>query len=370
MADTGYDSLNLQGWYMPVRQMIRTVLLPLVGAMALLVSLPVSSAYASGESGYASRYRLFPWLYFVQPDAAPASLADSGDQPVYGPRNFNAPNDEIDMDGAAQAAAERTKAAERVPLLAGNQIIAFYGKPGSPRMGILGEYPKESLAPLLEGYAKLYDAANGNLGVVPAFHIVYGTVWPEGEIGLLKRSVVEEYIQFAADRGWIVFLDHQIGRYTVEYAVNALLPFLRYPNVHLAIDPEWRTLQPMKEIGFITGDELNQAQKMINDYLSGNQIPGIRMLVVHQFNPKMIQGRAAVRADFDRVVLVHNADGFGQPALKRQSYAYNALATNMPVKGFKLFFQSKVQGAGSDTPLMLPEEVIALDPMPFLVMYQ
>ncbi|MBU1079568.1 MAG: hypothetical protein KKB59_03685, partial [Spirochaetes bacterium] len=266
-----------------------------------------------------------------------------------------------------KAAAEGTS---RVPLLAGNQVLAFYGKPNAPSMGILGEYPKEKLSPLLEGYAKLYDAANGALGVVPAFYLIFGTCWPEGEIGLLSRSVVESYIAFAAERGWLVFLDHQIGKYGVEDSVRSMLPYLKYPNVHLAIDPEWRTLRPMQEIGSITAAELNESQRIVDEYLRENGLPGIRMLVVHQFTPSMIRDSAKVRAGFDRVVLVHTADGFGPPALKRNTYASNARSATMPVKGFKLFFESKVEGAGWDKPLMRPEEVISLDPMPLVVMYQ
>jgi len=94
------------------------------------------------------------------------------------------------------------------------------------------------------------------------------------------------------------------------------------------------------------------------------------MLVVHQFKGRMIEGRERVRADFGKVILVHTADGFGAPALKRNSYAFNAKAPNMPIKGFKLFFKSGVPGAGYDDPLLTPPEVLALDPMPMLIMYQ
>ncbi len=275
------------------------------------------------------------------------------------------------VETTATLDAEAVKeSAERRLLLASNQVLAFYGKPGSPSMGILGEYSKESLAPLLEGYAKLYDAANGALGVVPAFYLIYGTCWPEGEIGILNRGVVEEYIRFAAERGWIVYLDHQLGKYSVEDSVRSMLQFLKYPNVHLAIDPEWRTTKPMQEIGSISGMELNAAQKLVDDYLREQDLPGTRMFVVHQFRSSMIRGSDQVTADYDRVVLVHTADGFGAPALKRNAYAWNARALNMPVKGFKLFFQSKVPGAGSDNPLMRPDEVLALEPMPLVVMYQ
>lgn len=301
------------------------------------------------------------------PERVPAEAGTRGGSTVYGA----GPKAASTVPAEAEPQADAAKSPEPGhSVLAANQVVAFYGKPGAPSMGILGEYSKESLAPLLEGYAKLYDEVNGELGVVPAFYIIYGTCWPGGEIGLLRQSVVEDYIRFAQGKGWLVIIDHQIGKYGVEESVRSMLPYLRFPNVHLAIDPEWRTTMPMKEIGSVTGAELNASQKLMEEYLEANDLPGVRMLVTHQFRASMIRDQSSVRADFARVALVHTADGFGPPALKRNTYAWNAKQSNMPIKGFKLFFKSKVPGAGSDDPLMRPEEVWALEPKPLVVMYQ
>jgi len=259
---------------------------------------------------------------------------------------------------------------DRVPLLANNTIVSFYGHPFSQKMGILGLYSKEEIAQRVKAYARYYDEVNGPDGAIPAYYIIYGTCWPGGDIGYLKDSVLEDYILYAQSQGMIVFVDHQIGRYTVKESMESILPFLKYPNVHLAIDPEWRTLVPMKEIGSISSAELNQAQKIMQDYIVANNIGGIRMLVVHQFQDKMISNRELVRADLDRVLLVHTADGFGSPAVKRNSYALNSKAGNMPIKGFKLFFKSDFPLAGYDSPLLSPAEVMALDPRPSLIIYQ
>ena len=94
------------------------------------------------------------------------------------------------------------------------------------------------------------------------------------------------------------------------------------------------------------------------------------MLVVHQFKPKMIANRPAVRSDYERVKLIHCADGFGNPAQKRNAYRFNALADNIPLKSFKLFLKPTIENAGWDQPLMTPEEVLSLDPRPYLIMYQ
>ena len=263
-------------------------------------------------------------------------------------------------------------------------------------MGILGEYPKEEVANLLLGYAKLYADALAapslplvpvttvaqtsfvgpeappvaTHGVIPAFYIIYGACWPGGDIGYLRDSVVKDWIDYANRSGIIVFLDHQIGRFGVEAAMDKLLPWLAYPNVHLALDPEWRTEDPMHTIGSISADELNHAQSMMSDWLSTHGIADERILVVHQFTGKMITDRQKVRADWAGVRLIHTSDGFGSPAHKRNAYAWNARATNMPRKGFKLFFKSDVPGAGYDQPLLSPAQVLALDPQPELVIYQ
>jgi len=266
---------------------------------------------------------------------------------------------------------ERNRGALRLQsVLLNNDIFSLYGKPGSRGMGVLGQYGLPEIESVMNDYVRLYDEANGPRGIIPSFYIIFGTCWPEGEIGILSDAVVRQYIEFARERGWYVFLDHQIGKYTVEAAMKKLLPYLKYPNVQLALDPEWRTTKPMQEIGFVTADELNTAQQMMQDYMIEHAIPGRRFLVVHQFKPKMISDRDSVKSDFALVQLIHCADGFGSPQLKKSTYALNAQATNIPLKSFKLFTKPTVEKAGYDIPLMTPAEVFQLVPRPYLVMYQ
>jgi hypothetical protein len=167
-----------------------------------------------------------------------------------------------------------------------------------------------------------------------------------------------------------VFIDHQIGRYEPADALKKLLPYLRYSNVHLALDPEWRTINPMREIGTVTADEVNEVQRIMSDYMREQNIRGERMLVIHQFNWRMIREREKIETNYEGVQLVHCADGFGNPAIKRDSYAYNAQALNLPVKGFKLFYNFDIPGAGYDHPLMSPAEVFGLTPRPYVIIYQ
>ena len=338
---------------------LRAVFLVLFALPFSLFSSPgeTGDAFAllSGQSGASSP--LFPGMLSL--DALPGAGRDGQARQVY-----TAPT---------QADAERAKAFDDSSLQSiflNNDVFALYGKPNAYTMGILGQYPIDKIEAVMNEFVKVYDEANGQRGIIPAFYIIYGTCWPGGDIGILNEAITKEYIDFAADRGWLVFLDHQIGRFSVESAMEKLLPWLKYDNVHLALDPEWHTDKPMKEIGSVTADEINMAQRMMQDYLIQNNLPSRRMLVIHQFKPYMIRNREAVRSDFERVKLVHCADGIGSPHVKRSTYASNAAATNIPLKSFKLFLKPTVAGAIYDQPLMTPEEVLALNPRPYLIIYQ
>lgn len=255
-------------------------------------------------------------------------------------------------------------------ILADRQVIAYYGNPNSKYMGVLGESSIQEMASELLERAAEYDEINGDVGVAPAFHIIFGTVWEDAEIGILNEARLLEYIEYAQENGIIVFLDHQIGKYSVAEAIREMLPYLSYENVHLAIDPEWATTSPGREIGQISAQDVNDAQEAISRYLQENGLPGPRMLVVHQFNWRMIADRNLVRADYPGVLLIHNADGFGRPSEKIASWEFNAQAGNMPLKGFKLFYPKSWRDGGFDEPLLTPADVMQLKPVPVYIQYQ
>lgn len=253
-----------------------------------------------------------------------------------------------------------------------HDIVAYYGNPRSNRMGVLGEQPLPETARLIERRAAEYAelSRNDGRGVLPGFHLVYATVFPDGEFGRLPAAVVTEWIEYALDRDLLVILDHQIGRHSVRRAIEQMLPYLRYPNVHLAIDPEWATDVPGQEVGGVHAEEVNTAQQMIQEYLIEHDLSGRRVLVVHQFHYRMIEDAHLVRSDFERVDVVHNMDGFGPPGLKLHTWNYLLQFDNLPLKGFKLFYPKSWRAGGFDKPLMTPAEVLNLTPRPVFIQYQ
>ena len=242
--------------------------------------------------------------------------------------------------------------------------LTYYGRPGVPVMGILGEHDVAPLTTLLKQQIKAYDLANGTeLGVQGAFHLVYGmaTKAPGADashLAFLTNEVVESYIQAAAAEGLAVILDIQIGALSSVDALAYGLPWLTYENVHLALDPEFAMAHqgqawPGDPIGFVTAAQINEAQAAMQSYLADNDLAGERILLIHQFLDDMIVKKADLDWRYDRIALTISADGWGGPWGKISKYnAFIDEATHF--SAFKLFYRW-------DQPLMTPREALGVD---------
>lgn len=242
--------------------------------------------------------------------------------------------------------------------------LTYYGRPGVPVMGILGEHELEPLTTLLKAQIKAYDLANGTtLGVKGAFHLVYGmaTKAPGADnshLAFLTDAVVESYIKAAEAEGLAVILDIQIGALTPADALAYGLPWLKYEHVHLALDPEFAMAHkgqawPGDPIGFVTAAQINEAQAAMQSYLAENDLAGERILLIHQFLDDMIVNKADLDWRYDRIALTISADGWGGPWGKISKYnAFIDEATHF--SAFKLFYRW-------DEPLMTPKEALGVD---------
>ena len=129
-------------------------------------------------------------------------------------------------------------------LLPENRIVAYYGNVRSTRMGVLGALPRDSMLALLEKTATEWAMADTARTVMPALHLIVTVAQAEPGTGGKYRlrmgdSVINEVATWAEERGWILFLDVQPGKSTVEAELEPLIPFLARPYVHLALDPEF-----------------------------------------------------------------------------------------------------------------------------------
>ena len=188
------------------------------------------------------------------------------------------------------------------------------------------------------------------------------------EDGLYRARMSDELIQevagWAADNDLLLILDVQIGRSTVADEVGVLLPYLSRPDTHLALDPEFAmgsNQVPGQAIGSLDGFEINTAIRMLAELVEAEGLPP-KVLIVHQFQPSMITNVELIASD-PRVQLVLVMDGFGGPAAKISKYNTFIRNAGMDFSGMKMFYKY-------DSPLLAPEEVLGLEPVPDVIIYQ
>ena len=270
---------------------------------------------------------------------------------------------------AADLAAQLARAPVDRPLLPEYRIVAYYGHPHDPAMGIVGEYEIKQLTEILREEAANYAAADPSRPVIPALEVIATVAQREpGSDGTYildtDMETLTTYIDFAAEEGMLVILDLQIGRGTVANEIDKVRDLLTRPNVHLAIDPEFAVAEgeiPGEYIGSVTADSITYAQEVLAEIAATHGIPP-KILIVHQFREDMIQGKDQL-APVPGVQLVIDADGYGAPELK--TAVYNFLVRNELIEfgGVKLFYRQ-------DMPLMTPQEILALVPAPDVIIYQ
>jgi len=288
------------------------------------------------------------------------------------------------MSSILYAASDMSSTHESLRILPSdyNMIVALYGRPHSKALGTLGKQPLSQTIKMAKAKAKLYEKALGNgKHVTPGFDLIYemATASPgaNGKYVLtLNQKVLLEYITEAQKNGVVVFIDVQLGERTPAQSVKPLLKYLKYDNVHIAVDPEFSvdnlSVRPGKKIGSITGQQINEVQHMMRDYIKANGIKDDKILLIHMFTEHMVTNKKAITYT-DRVHLAMHLDGHGSPSLKIKTY--NALYTDaragLVTGGFKVFYKQ-------DKPRMTPKQVLGLekvsnhlvDDMPKIITYQ
>ncbi len=254
-------------------------------------------------------------------------------------------------------------------LFPGCRVVAYYGNPLSRRMGILGEIAPDSMLARLARQAEAYQRADPATHVVPALELIAIVAQADaGRDGLYRArmpdSLIERVAAWADEKGYILILDIQNGHSDMAREVSSLVKFLKRPNVHLALDPEFAMpdrKRPGTVIGTLDAREVNQAVDTLARLVEENDLPP-KMLIVHRFTRPMLTNQEQIKLD-PRVQVVIDMDGFGAPFLKRDSYRRYVFEHPVQFTGFKIFYKN-------DKPMLTPEEVMKLVPVPVFVMYQ
>ncbi len=271
------------------------------------------------------------------------------------------------------------RTAQQLPgsILPTRRIVAFYGNPLSKRMGILGELPPDQMLAKFDKEIAAWQKADPATPVQPALHLIavvaQGGPGRDGKYRLrMADTLVETVASWAAKRNALVFLDVQVGHSTVQEELPRLVPFLKRPNIHLGLDPEF-SMKPKKgerskpgdRIGTMDASDVNYAIGMLADIVKQNNLPP-KVLVVHRFTRSMLTNSKQIKLD-PRVQVVINMDGWGQPWLKYDSYRAYVEAEPVQFTGFKLFYHNDTK---KGDPILTPSEVLLLNPKPHYIQYQ
>lgn len=288
------------------------------------------------------------------------------------------------MTSTATAAATSTPTPSptivpRSSVLDEGTLLAMYGRAlnVAPILGLLGAYKDfdEMDRDIAKRFAGPIKANNGGKPIIPTVHLIYALAIPctPNDDCLLylegaKIDVVKEYIEPASKRGWEVILDSQLGRSDPVTQVKRMIDkgYLKYENVHVALDPEFHAYPnrqiPGIPVGVVEADQINKAQELLDEYVRKEGLKRRKILMLHQFGdpevddgvPFMVQNKKSLKT-FPTIDIVFDADGFGGPDSKASKY--NRMLNPVPYpfiryRALKLFTPNKEAPNHYDKPQM------------------
>jgi hypothetical protein len=253
------------------------------------------------------------------------------------------------------------------------RIVAFYGNLYSRQMGILGELPKAEMLEKLKGEVEVWRQADTLMDVVPALHYIavtaQGSPGKGGKYRLrMPFAQIDSILSMAKQIDAIVFLDIQVGLSTLQEEIPQLEKYLKLPNVHLGIDPEFSMKtgkKPGSVIGEFNADDINYAADYLTNLVKENNLPP-KVLIVHRFTQGMVKQYKQIKTR-PETQIVMDMDGWGFPAKKINTYKQFIYKEPVEYTGFKLFYKNDIKEDGR---MLTPKELLQLKPQPVYIQYQ
>jgi hypothetical protein len=257
-------------------------------------------------------------------------------------------------------------------LFPGHTLVALYGTPGTPSLGVLGEQGLEATVQRARDHAAPYEALVDDT-VVPAFEIIAAIAssvpGPDGNYSTeVDPETLRPWVEAAGEAGAYVVLDLQAGRTDFLTQARKYQSLLELPQVGLALDPEWRlgpNDRPLARIGSVGVDEVDHVVTWLADLTREKALPQ-KLLVLHQFQRAMIDGRERLDTSRDELAVMVHADGQGTQGDKQATWQnlHAGLPTPPLYWGWKNFYDE-------DHPMLTPGQTIAqVVPRPQLISYQ
>jgi len=178
-----------------------------------------------------------------------------------------------------------------------------------------------------------------------------------------EDAIVRSFLEAVRRIDGMLVLDVQPGRDDFLSSVRHWEPYLRQPDVGIALDPEFAMgpgQVPGKHLGRTDAAAINRASAYVAGIVRRHRLPQ-KLFMVHQFHDSMIRDKARI-AIRPGLAMTWNADGFGVRKAKLDDYrSYTRDRRFHP--GLKLFYEN-------DVDLMSPREVMKLKPVPRVINYQ
>lgn len=259
-------------------------------------------------------------------------------------------------------------------LLPFNRIVAYYGNFYSKGMGVLGEYPANQVLAMLASTTALWAAADPTTPVIPAIQyiavVAQGTPGKEGKYILrMPDDQIDHALDLANQVHGILILDVQVGMSTLEHELPLLGKYLRMPQVHLAIDPEFSMKYgnpPGTVIGTFDASDINYAAQYLASLVDTYHLPP-KILVVHRFTQAMVTNYKQIEP-LPEVEIVMDMDGWGSQAKKMNTYKRVIASEPVQFTGIKLFYKNDLKPPS--TGMLTPKQVLDLTPAPIYIQYQ
>ena len=255
------------------------------------------------------------------------------------------------------------------------RVVAFYGNLYAKKMGILGELPPKEMLAKLKGEVKNWEKADPTTPVQPALH--YIAVVAQGDGGKdgkfryrMPNKGIDSVLSLAKKANAIVFLDVQVALSNIHTELPLLEKYLKMPQVHFGMDPEFSmkdgVTHPGKKIGTYDAADINYVSDYLANLVRKNNLPP-KILIVHRFTKKMVTNYKNIKLRKE-VQIVMDKDGWGEPDLKTGTYRY--FIHNEPVQftGYKLFYKNDIKKAPHH--MLTPAEVLKYKPYPIYIQYQ
>ncbi|MBP7006505.1 MAG: hypothetical protein KBB16_00365 [Candidatus Pacebacteria bacterium] len=262
-----------------------------------------------------------------------------------------------------------------------NRIIAYYGNLYSKKMGVLGEYPEDEMLSRLDAEVLKWNNADPETKAIPALHyiavVAQGSAGSDGKYrARMPHTEIDKVLEIAKKRDAIVFLDVQVGFSTIEDELPLFEKYLKLPQVHFAMDPEFSMkggIRPGKVVGTYDAKDVNFAINYLSRLVRENNLPP-KVLVVHRYTKKMLTNTQNITPTPEVQVVIH-MDGWGGGAKKKNTYEQFVYKEPVQFTGFKIFYKNDRWGINTkvvnpEIPLLTPEELLKLRPIPVYIQYQ